>query len=70
MSFAEEKMTLSSSYSMATLYYKDDYATIELDDSIPCVKLKLDGLPRYSEHYQLVQKKRLELIHRDRKSVV
>jgi hypothetical protein len=68
MSFAEEKITLSSSYSMSTLYYKDDYATIELDEIIPCVKLKLDGLPRYSEHYQFVQKKRLELIYREIKN--
>ena len=43
-----------------TLYYKDDYATIELDESVPCVKVKLEGMPRFSEHYQLVQTKRLE----------
>ena len=45
-----------------TLYYQDEYATLELDDSVPCVKLKLDGMPRFSEHYQLVQTKRLELM--------
>src|SRR5690348_12972775 len=43
-----------------SLYYQDEYATIELDESVPCVKLKLDGMPRFSEHYQLVQAKRLE----------
>jgi len=43
-----------------TLYYQDEYATIELDESVPCVKVKLDGMPRFSEHYQLVQAKRLE----------
>ncbi|MEJ0034030.1 MAG: hypothetical protein WDO15_28525 [Bacteroidota bacterium] len=45
-----------------TLYYQDEYATLELDESVPCVKLKLDGMPRFSEHYQLVQGKRLELM--------
>ena len=44
-------------------FYEDEYATIEMDDSIPCIKLTLNGIPRYSEHYQLVQKKRLELMH-------
>lgn len=48
---------------MVKLFYQDEYATIELDESIPCVRLKLDGLPRYSEHYQFVQTKRLELMH-------
>jgi hypothetical protein len=45
-----------------TLYYQDEYATLELDESVPCVKLKLDGMPRFSEHYQLVQTKRLDLL--------
>jgi len=45
-----------------TLFYQDEYATLELDESVPCVKLKLDGMPRFSEHYQFVQGKRLELM--------
>jgi hypothetical protein len=45
-----------------TLYYQDDYATLELDESVPCVKLRLDGMPRFSEHYHLVQTRRLELM--------
>lgn len=45
-----------------TLYYQDEYATLELDESVPCVRLKLDGVPRFSEHYHLVQTKRLELM--------
>lgn len=45
-----------------TLYYQDEYATLELDESVPCVKLKLEGMPRFSEHYQLIQNKRLELM--------
>lgn len=46
-------------------FYKDEYATLELDDSIPCIKLTLEGIPRYSEHYQFVQQKRLELIRQE-----
>lgn len=53
---------------MVKLYYKDEYATIELDDEVPCVKLTLQGVPRFSEHYQLVQVKRLELMHRELKN--
>lgn len=50
---------------MVKAFYQDEYATIELDDSIPCIRLTLNGVPRYSEHYQMVQKKRLELMHRE-----
>jgi hypothetical protein len=46
-------------------FYKDEYATLELDDSIPCIRLTLEGIPRYSEHYQFVQQKRLELIRQE-----
>jgi hypothetical protein len=48
---------------MAQPFYKDDYATIELDDTVPCIRLTLNGIPRYSEHYQYVHAKRLELMH-------
>jgi len=47
------------------VFFKDDYATIELDDSIPCIKLTLNGIPRSSEHYQFIQQKRLELMNRE-----
>lgn len=56
---------LTPSESMVSPYYKDEYATIELDDSIPCIKLTLNGVPRYSEHYNHVQSKRLELMHQE-----
>ena len=65
MSFAEFASTLSSSECMVKPFYQDEYATIELDDSIPCVRLTLNGVPRYSEHYNFVQKKRLELMHQE-----
>jgi hypothetical protein len=65
MSFAK---TLSSSPCMIRPYYQDEYATIELDDAIPCICLTINGVPRYSEHYELVQQKRLELMHQEIKN--
>jgi hypothetical protein len=65
MSFAEFTPTVSSSPTMIKPFYQDEYATIELDDSIPCVRLTLNGVPRYSEHYQYVQTKRMELMHQE-----
>jgi len=56
---------VSKSESMVKPFFKDEYATLELDDSIPCIKLTLEGLPRYSEHYQFVQQKRIELIKQE-----
>jgi hypothetical protein len=47
---------------MTKPFFKDDYATIALDDAIPCIQLTLTGIPRHSEHYQLVQQKRLEFM--------
>ena len=51
---------------MPSPYYQDEYAIIELDASIPCIQVTLNGIPRFSEHYQLVQQKRLELMHREK----
>lgn len=68
MSFSEFTSTLSSLQTMVKAFYQDEYATIELDDSIPCIRLTLNGIPRYSEHYQHVQSKRLELIHQEIKN--
>ena len=65
MSFAQ---TLTSSQSMIRPFFQDEYATIELDDAIPCIRLTLTGVPRYSEHYEMVQQKRLELLHREVKN--
>jgi hypothetical protein len=65
MSFAA---TFSSSHCMIRPFYQDEYATIELDDSIPCVCLTINGVPRYSEHYEMVQQKRLELMHQEIKN--
>jgi hypothetical protein len=57
--------TVHNTESMITPFYKDEYAILELDDSIPCIKLTLSGIPRHSEHYQHVQQKRLELLRRE-----
>lgn len=65
MSFAEITQTLSSSQSMVKPFYQDEYATLELDDTVPCIQLTLHGVPRYSEHYHLVQKKRMELMYQE-----
>jgi hypothetical protein len=67
MSFIESP-TINSLHTMVKPYYQDGYATIELDDSIPCIKLTLTGIPRHSEHYQLVQTKRMELMNREVKN--
>jgi hypothetical protein len=53
---------------MLKQFYKDEYATVEIDDELPCIKLTLTGVPRFSEHYQQVQAKRLELMHREIKN--
>ena len=68
MSFVETTPTITSLQSMIKPFFKDDYATIELDDSIPCIRLELNGVPRSSEHYRLVQSKRLELMTREIKN--
>lgn len=66
MSFIE---TLSAPGTMQaqSVFYEDGYAKLEFDPSIRCVKLTLDGVPRYSEHYQFVQRKRIELVKREAK---
>lgn len=47
---------------MTKPFFEDDYAVIEFDETIPCIKVTLRGVPKSSEHYQLVQAKRLELM--------
>src|SRR5687767_10315564 len=68
MSFVETSPTITRLQSMIKPFFKDDFATVELDDSIPCIRLELNGVPRSSEHYHLVQSKRLELMRREIKN--
>lgn len=67
MSLTEALSPAKSLATPAPVYYEDSYAKLEFDASIPCVKLTLDGVPRYSEHYQFVQRKRIELLRRESK---
>ena len=50
---------------MAKPFFEDEYAVIEFDETIPCVKMTLRGVPRGSDHYQEVQAKRLELMEQE-----
>jgi len=43
-------------------FYEDQYASLSVVESIPCVKVKLSGFPSGSDHYQYVQEKLLETI--------
>jgi hypothetical protein len=65
MTFEAPTSTISSLHKDATAYFHDDYATIALDESIPCIRVDLNGVPRTSEHYQYIQSKRLELIEKE-----
>ena len=61
----EQKTPLSGTVPGVKRFYHDDYATIEFDESIPCVKLTLRGVPKHSEHYNFVQAKRIELMQQE-----
>jgi hypothetical protein len=52
----------------ANIYYEDEYAVVSFMDSIPCVKLKLTGIPICSDHFQLVYEKFLEKVNIERKN--
>ncbi|MFZ6009619.1 MAG: hypothetical protein ACOYXT_04665 [Bacteroidota bacterium] len=45
-------------------YYEDQYASVSFVESVPCIKVKISGIPTCSEHYQFVHSKLLELINR------
>jgi hypothetical protein len=65
MTFEAPIKTIDSLQSKTEAYFHDDYATITLDESIPCIRMELNGVPRSSDHYQFVQLKRLELVHQE-----
>lgn len=44
-------------------FYEDQYAMVSFVESVPCIKVKLSGVPHSSEHYQYVHSKLLEFIH-------
>jgi len=43
-------------------FYEDQYASVSVVESVPCIKIKLSGFPAGSDHYRLVQSKLLETI--------
>jgi len=43
-------------------FYEDQYASFSVVESIPCIKVKLSGFPKGSDHYQYVQTKLVETI--------
>lgn len=43
-------------------FYEDQYASVSVVESVPCVKIKLSGFPTGSDHYQFVQSKLLETV--------
>jgi hypothetical protein len=53
---------------LTKIFYQDEYATLEFDDFVPCVKLTLRGVPKHSEHYAAVQLKRIELMNQEIKN--
>jgi hypothetical protein len=48
------------------VHYEDQYAAISLMESVPCIKLKLSGIPVSSDHFQLVYSKLLEKLQVER----
>lgn len=46
-------------------FYEDQYASVSMVESVPCVKVKLSGFPKGSDHYQYVQTKLLETIRQE-----
>jgi hypothetical protein len=45
------------------LLYKDTYANVSLIESVPCIRIKLNGVPQSSDHYQFVQNKLVEFLY-------
>lgn len=49
-------------------FYEDQYALVSFVDSVPCIKVKLSGVPHSSEHYQYVHSKLVEAITSEREN--
>jgi hypothetical protein len=43
-------------------FYEDEYALVSFVESIPCIKVRLQGTPHSSEHYQHVHNKVVEFV--------
>lgn len=44
-------------------FFEDQYASVTFVESIPCIKVKVSGVPHSSEHFQFVHGKLVECIH-------
>jgi hypothetical protein len=58
----KEKPLLREPSATQKKFYEDQYAKVSFVESIPCIKVKLSGVPRCSEHYQFVNGKLVEFI--------
>ncbi len=47
-------------------FYEDEYATVSFVESVPCIKIKVSGVPQSSEHYQRVQSMVIESINKEK----
>jgi hypothetical protein len=47
-------------------FYEDDYAIVSFVESVPCIKIKVCGVPQSSEHYQQIQARVLESIQAEK----
>jgi hypothetical protein len=43
-------------------FYQDEYVLISFVESVPCIKVKVTGVPQSSEHFQFVQRKVVEAV--------
>jgi hypothetical protein len=59
----KEKPALREPVASQRKFYEDQYAMVSFVESIPCIKVKISGVPHSSEHYQYVHTKLLEVIH-------
>jgi hypothetical protein len=49
-------------------FYQDQYASVTFVESVPCIKVKLNGVPQSSEHYQFVHNKLMDFISAGKKN--
>jgi hypothetical protein len=50
--------------------YHDQYASVTFNDAIPCIKIKINGVPQSSEHYQFIHLKVMDFIFAGKKDYV
>jgi hypothetical protein len=58
----ERPMDIKDAAPAQKKFYEDQYAMVSFVESIPCIKVRLSGVPQSSDHYQFVNEKLLECI--------